>query len=190
MLLRSTGLYYSRNRPLRIPNLGTLVKYSALAFLSSNQLSCSFSLSSSSSSLSLVHAASSPHSSSSIASNALFGISASARSSSSSPTTTTIAHMTSSSSTTEDATSTTTTTTDWKLESLRAKMASCNLDALIVPTDDPHLSEYVPEAYGRRKFLTGFKGSAGTALVTKDKAYLWTDSRYGNTSENGTSLAY
>ena len=47
----------------------------------------------------------------------------------------------------------------------------------LVPSDDPHLSEYVPAAYMRRGFLTDFHGSAGTALVTKDKAYLWTDSR-------------
>ena len=46
-----------------------------------------------------------------------------------------------------------------------------------MPSDDPHLSEYVPAAYMRRGFLTDFHGSAGTAVVTKDKAYLWTDSR-------------
>ncbi len=48
----------------------------------------------------------------------------------------------------------------------------------LVPSDDPHLSEYVPAAYMRRGYLTDFHGSAGTAVVTKDKAYLWTDSRY------------
>ena len=43
----------------------------------------------------------------------------------------------------------------------------------IIPSDDPHLSEYVPAAYMRRGYLTDFHGSAGTALVTKDAAYLW-----------------
>ena len=67
-----------------------------------------------------------------------------------------------------------------KLEALRAKMKELSLDAIIIPSDDPHLSEYVPEAYMRRKFMTDFGGSAGTALVTRDEAHLWTDSRYWN----------
>ena len=65
-----------------------------------------------------------------------------------------------------------------KLEALRSKMKELDLDAYIVPTDDPHLCEYVPEAYMRRKFLTGFGGSAGTAVVFSDEALLWADSRY------------
>jgi Xaa-Pro aminopeptidase len=48
------------------------------------------------------------------------------------------------------------------------------------------LSEYTPEAYKRRAFLTGFNGSAGTAVVTADEAFLWTDSRYFN--EASTAL--
>eukprot|EP00536_Pseudo-nitzschia_multiseries_P010640 jgi/Psemu1/319884/estExt_fgenesh1_pm.C_3330003 len=67
-----------------------------------------------------------------------------------------------------------------KLEALRAKMKELNLDCYIIPTDDPHLSEYAPAAYMRRKFMTGFGGSAGTAVVTSDEALLWTDSRYWN----------
>mmetsp|Transcript_33619 Transcript_33619/g.79289 ORF Transcript_33619/g.79289 Transcript_33619/m.79289 type:complete len:744 (-) Transcript_33619:2983-5214(-) len=67
-----------------------------------------------------------------------------------------------------------------KLEMLRAKMKEMNLDCYIIPTDDPHLSEYAPAAYMRRKFMTGFGGSAGTAVVTSDEALLWTDSRYWN----------
>lgn len=47
----------------------------------------------------------------------------------------------------------------------------------LIPSDDPHLSEYVPAAYMRRGFLTDFHGSAGTAVVTMTDAYLWTDSR-------------
>lgn len=69
---------------------------------------------------------------------------------------------------------------DPKLLALRSKMKELGVDAFIVPSDDPHLSEYVPTAYMRRKFLSGFGGSAGTAVVTEDKALLWTDSRYGN----------
>eukprot|EP00535_Pseudo-nitzschia_heimii_P013213 CAMPEP_0197199466 /NCGR_PEP_ID=MMETSP1423-20130617/33898_1 /TAXON_ID=476441 /ORGANISM="Pseudo-nitzschia heimii, Strain UNC1101" /LENGTH=644 /DNA_ID=CAMNT_0042653323 /DNA_START=228 /DNA_END=2159 /DNA_ORIENTATION=- len=67
-----------------------------------------------------------------------------------------------------------------KLEYLRAKMKELSLDCYIIPSDDPHLSEYVPAAYMRRKFMTGFGGSAGTAVVTSDDAMLWTDSRYWN----------
>jgi len=67
-----------------------------------------------------------------------------------------------------------------KLESLRSKMEELGLDAYIVPSDDPHLSEYVPPAYARRSFISGFGGSAGTAIIFKDEALLWTDSRYHN----------
>jgi len=67
-----------------------------------------------------------------------------------------------------------------KLEALRAKMEQLSLDCYIIPTDDPHLSEYAPAAYMRRKFLTGFGGSAGTAVVTSEEALLWADSRYWN----------
>lgn len=66
---------------------------------------------------------------------------------------------------------------DPKLAGLRSTMKDLGIDAFIVPSDDPHLSEYVPTAYMRRKFLSGFGGSAGTAVVTQDEALLWTDSR-------------
>lgn len=60
-------------------------------------------------------------------------------------------------------------------------MKELDLDVYLVPSDDPHLSEYVPAAYMRRKFLSGFGGSAGTAVVfQKGDALLWTDSRYWN----------
>lgn len=59
-------------------------------------------------------------------------------------------------------------------------MKELDLDVYLVPSDDPHLSEYTPKAYTRRQFLSGFKGSAGTAVVTADNAFLWTDSRYWN----------
>lgn len=67
-----------------------------------------------------------------------------------------------------------------KLAAMRKKMEENGVDVYLVPSDDPHLSEYVPAAYMRRGYLTDFHGSAGTAVVTKDKAYLWTDSRYFN----------
>lgn len=65
-----------------------------------------------------------------------------------------------------------------KLCAVREWMVQEGLDALVVPTDDPHGSEYLAEHWQCRKWLTGFTGSAGTAVVTKDDALLWTDSRY------------
>ena len=65
-----------------------------------------------------------------------------------------------------------------KLDALRKRLQELDLDAYLVPSDDPHLSEYTPDAYKRRAFLTDFHGSAGTALVTPTQALLWTDSRY------------
>ena len=67
---------------------------------------------------------------------------------------------------------------DAALRDLRFEMNRRGLDAYIVPTDDPHLSEYVGNAFLRRKYLTNFSGSAGVAVVTKSSAMLWTDSRY------------
>ncbi|KAF6002118.1 Xpnpep2p [Cyanidiococcus yangmingshanensis] len=69
---------------------------------------------------------------------------------------------------------------DRVLDSLREWLRSQRLDAFIVPTSDPHQSEYPPRHYARREFLTRFTGSAGTALVTTadSEAFLWTDGRY------------
>ena len=64
------------------------------------------------------------------------------------------------------------------LEALRDAMRSVNVDAVIVPGTDPHQSEYVSDHWKFRDWLTGFTGSNGTAVVTLDKAALWTDSRY------------
>ncbi len=61
---------------------------------------------------------------------------------------------------------------------LQQKMADMNIAALVVPSADPHQSEYVAEHWQARKWLTGFTGSAGTAVVTRDGAGLWTDFRY------------
>lgn len=65
-----------------------------------------------------------------------------------------------------------------RLPRLRRWMAREGLDALIVFTSDPHNSEYTPDRWKLREWLTGFTGSAGTAVVTADDALLWTDSRY------------
>lgn len=61
---------------------------------------------------------------------------------------------------------------------LRRRMQEERIDAFIVPTIDPHNSEYTPEHWKVREWLTGFDGSAGTAVVTLNDAALWTDSRY------------
>ena len=53
-----------------------------------------------------------------------------------------------------------------------------NLSAFIFPSTDAHNGEYIPEHWAGRKWISGFNGSAGTAVVTMDKAALWTDSRY------------
>lgn len=63
-------------------------------------------------------------------------------------------------------------------ERLRGLMKEKQIDAYIIPTADFHQSEYVGEHFKARKFMTGFSGSAGTALFTKDRAFLWTDGRY------------
>ncbi len=64
------------------------------------------------------------------------------------------------------------------LAALRKIMAESGVSMYVVPTDDFHLSEYTGDYFKCRAWLTGFTGSAGTALVTKDEALLWTDGRY------------
>lgn len=65
-----------------------------------------------------------------------------------------------------------------RISALRALMEERGYDAYMVPTDDNHQSEYVGEHFKARAFITGFTGSAGTAVITKDEAGLWTDGRY------------
>lgn len=65
-----------------------------------------------------------------------------------------------------------------RLQKLRAEMAKRNIDIYVVPTADFHESEYVGEHFKARKFITGFTGSAGTAVITMTEAGLWTDGRY------------
>lgn len=65
-----------------------------------------------------------------------------------------------------------------RLKALRALMSERGIDIYLVPTSDFHESEYVGEHFKARKFITGFTGSAGTAVITMTEAGLWTDGRY------------
>ena len=65
-----------------------------------------------------------------------------------------------------------------RIEQLREKMAERGMDAYLIPTSDFHGSEYVSEYFKCRKYMTGFTGSAGTAIITMEDAGLWTDGRY------------
>lgn len=65
-----------------------------------------------------------------------------------------------------------------RLEALRALMHEQGMDAYLVPTADYHESEYVGEHFKCREYITGFTGSAGTAVITMDEACLWVDGRY------------
>ena len=64
------------------------------------------------------------------------------------------------------------------LSELRQLMKSMEIDAFLVGSEDAHQSEYVCDADMRRQFISGFTGSAGTALILQDQALLWTDGRY------------
>lgn len=64
------------------------------------------------------------------------------------------------------------------LSHLREQMAHAQIDYYLVPSSDPHQSEYVPACWERRQYISGFSGSAGLALIGEDGAYLWTDGRY------------
>ena len=70
------------------------------------------------------------------------------------------------------------TTITSRLDSLRELMKQEKVDAFIFPSTDPHNGEYVSDHWKGREFISGFNGSAGTAVVTMDSAALWTDSRY------------
>lgn len=65
-----------------------------------------------------------------------------------------------------------------RIANLHSLMAEKGIDAYVVPTADFHQSEYVGEHFKARKFITGFSGSYGTAVILKDDAGLWTDGRY------------
>ena len=65
-----------------------------------------------------------------------------------------------------------------RITALRKQMKEKGIDAYLVPTDDFHGSEYVGDYFKCRKYITGFTGSAGTAVIMQDMAGLWTDGRY------------
>jgi len=69
---------------------------------------------------------------------------------------------------------------DPKLTALRRLFSKpdVSIDAYIIPSQDAHQSEFIAQSYARRQYISGFTGSAGTAVVTNDKAALWTDGRY------------
>ncbi|MCA1759927.1 MAG: aminopeptidase P family protein [Bacteroidales bacterium] len=65
-----------------------------------------------------------------------------------------------------------------RLKALRAEMQNLNLDAWYISGTDPHSNEYLPSKWQTREFISGFTGSFGTVIVTKNEAGLWTDTRY------------
>lgn len=65
-----------------------------------------------------------------------------------------------------------------RIEKLRAKMRTAHVDAIIIPSVDPHMSEYPPEMFKTRRYITGFTGSFGTAVITLKEWGVWTDGRY------------
>lgn len=70
-----------------------------------------------------------------------------------------------------------------RLQKLRAAMQAQGIDACIIPSSDPHLSEYLPAHWQGREYFSGFTGSVGTLIVTRDFAGLWVDSRYWGQAE-------
>ena len=79
-----------------------------------------------------------------------------------------------------------------RIRTLRQAMQRHRIDACLVPSSDPHLSEYVPQRWKGREWFSGFTGSVGTLIVTADFAGVWTDSRYWSQAEAelaGTDLA-
>lgn len=75
---------------------------------------------------------------------------------------------------------------DERILELRRHMEEKDIDIYVVPTSDFHQSEYVGEYFKARKFITGFTGSAGTAVITRREARLWTDGRYFIQAAGGT----
>ncbi len=68
--------------------------------------------------------------------------------------------------------------TDARIQALRDAMQSQGIDAVIIPQTDPHLGEYLADHWQVRRWLSGFTGSAGDLVVTRDRAFVWADSRY------------
>ncbi|XP_071725503.1 aminopeptidase P2 [Rutidosis leptorrhynchoides] len=81
---------------------------------------------------------------------------------------------------------------DQRLTALRELFGKpgVNIDAYIIPSQDAHQSEFIAECYMRRAYISGFTGSAGTAVVTRHKAALWTDGRYFLQAEKQLSSSW
>ena len=78
-----------------------------------------------------------------------------------------------------------------RIAALREAMKQHKIDAYIIPTSDPHMSEYPADCWKYREWISGFTCSAGTVIITADKAGLWTDSRYflqASTQLEGTGI--
>ena len=78
-----------------------------------------------------------------------------------------------------------------RIAALREAMKQHKIDAYIIPTSDPHMSEYPADCWKYREWISGFTGSAGKVIITADKAGLWTDSRYflqASTQLEGTGI--
>ena len=73
---------------------------------------------------------------------------------------------------------------DERIKLLREQMRARNIDFYLIPTADDHASEYISDFYKVRNYYAGFTGSAGTLLIGKDMAGLWTDGRYFIQAEN------
>jgi Xaa-Pro aminopeptidase len=71
-----------------------------------------------------------------------------------------------------------------RLQHVREALQRHDIEALLVPSSDPHLSEYLPERWQARQWLSGFSGSMGTLVVTRTKAALFADSRYWSQAES------
>ncbi len=65
-----------------------------------------------------------------------------------------------------------------RIEQFRQEMQQAGIAAAVIPQSDPHQSEYLAEHWQVRKWLSSFTGSAGTLVITAERALLWTDSRY------------
>lgn len=69
------------------------------------------------------------------------------------------------------------------ISEIRNLMKTEGIDVLLVPTEDPHMSEYTAAYYNRREFVSGFTGSAGIVMITMNQSYLFTDGRYHRQAE-------
>ncbi len=77
-----------------------------------------------------------------------------------------------------------------RVDKLREEMKKRNIDIYVIPSTDPHQSEYVPARWRSREFISGFTGSAGVAVITQEKALVWADGRYYIQAEREISGSY